>query len=136
MEQEYKQNLIKLADHLDGGELSARFKMSMHACCALGHGIRLLEGKMGLRFDQEWVDGAALRLFGFTEGSDTGQFCFGSRWTNNTISTDDPHLAAVRLRYVAAHGSAPDRDQWDRFKYSARPHVAIPPTPVEELVEA
>jgi hypothetical protein len=115
-------NLNKMADYFEGGP-DGPFNMLQYRCCALGHSIRELEQQKG-DWDPQWVQGASYRLFGFVEQANAGQFLFCSRWIN------DPAACAARFRYVALHGDAPSRDQWDSFQ-------TVPPVvEVEEKEEA
>lgn len=122
-------NLNQMADYLDSGDLHHNFNMRAYCDCVVGHALRVLDRKTG-NWNFQWVAQATARIFGIDDRSShvdpTWQFCFGANWPS------DPHLAAVRLRYVARHGAAPDASQWKRFEFEQSP---APPDDIPELAE-
>jgi len=102
-----KENLLKMADHLESGKVG-KFDMRAYCDCVIGQSLRLIENRTG-NFNYQWVQGSTRRMFGIDPSTPTSDFCFGATWPN------DPRLAAERLRYVAQHGDAPSGDQWHRF---------------------
>ena len=113
-----KENLNKMADHLDG-DGGSELNMRQFCNCVVGRSLRVIEHMKG-NWNHQWVAGATERMFGIPDErwSPLWMFLFGGDWPN------DPHLAAVRLRYVAQHGDAPSKDQWDRFRNVQAPAVA------------
>lgn len=114
------ENLNKMADYLDS-ESVGYFDMTNVVTCVLGHACRHIEHSNA-------TQGASSRVFGVSYISAEGQFMFGSHWGT------DPKAAAARLRYVAQHGAAPSRDQWDRFMFP--PKAPSPKAETRELVTA
>lgn len=103
-----KDNLLKMADYLDAGNFGGhQFHMPKYCDCVLGHAVCVFED--GLKAHIPDIMTASRRIFGIGADDEDWLFCFGSRWS------DDPHAAADRLRYVAIHGAAPSKDQWERF---------------------
>lgn len=104
-----KEELLDLANYLDTGKTATPLVMKCFPHCALGQSVRRHHPELGtvdvaIKASQEEHN-----RYGVDRNSDDYSFMFGSHWPNC------PHLAAERIRYVAIHGAAPSRDQWDRF---------------------
>jgi hypothetical protein len=118
-----KENLFNMADYLDGG--LENFDMKVLCNCVIGHAVRHFGhlNRQGLVKVSDYTCGEAMtEIFGIKPQTEAAAFCFGGHWGHKTGGKNS-HAAAQRLRYVAIHGDAPDRDQWERFE---NPSYSVP----------